>query len=200
MGLAMCKSLTVEDMRKLAISFRERAQKTRMPLTSVHATRMFSMTLLFPPVHRLALQELCFGKDIEQMTFLYQEQQSQIAVQMRNNHFLQRIGQYLKQTGADFKLGVLTPDRSLAIELLVTEKEDTYAIIPVFPTSKNRNGGTVLLGETGLAKMLIESQGMKYGGILEWTSGRPHAKAAVATDKDIVGEDQTVERVDRAYS
>lgn len=190
----------MEDMRKLATSFRERAEKTRMPLTSVHASRMFTMTLLFPAVHCLELQQLCFGKDIEQMTFLHQEQQSQIAVQMRNNHFLQRIGHHLKRTGANFKLGALTADRNLAIELLVTEKEDTYAIIPVYPTSRNRNGGTVLLGETVLARLLIESQGLKYGGILEWTSGRPQNKAEVTTNSDTGDGNQNVENVEKVYS
>ncbi|GMH43639.1 hypothetical protein BSKO_11561 [Bryopsis sp. KO-2023] len=171
LGLAMCKVLTSEDMRKLGESFRERSIKTGMAMDSLHADRMFTLTLLFPAEERLRFQQMCFGPNLEKATEARQERQSQIAVQMRGNHFLQRVGRHLEKAGASYKIGVISVDRNLAFELLVTEGEETYALIPVFPMSKNRNDGSVLLGETILARQLIERQGLRFGGVLEWSSG-----------------------------
>lgn len=200
MGLAMCKVLTIEDMRKLGSSFRERALKTSMPIESLHNDRMYMLTLLFPPIHRLQLQERCFGPDMDKIAALRQERQSQIAVQMRGNPFLQRVGRHLEKQGVPCEIGVLSADRSLAVELMVTEKDETYALIPVFPSSKNRNDGTLPLGETILAQMLIEGVGMKYGGVLDWSSGRaPSSEERQQVDNPAV-EDENVDGAESPQS
>lgn len=173
MGMAMLNSLGLEDMHHLSKSFHTAtsSQPQKKPL-AVYSDQLITLTLLFPREHRPGLHQEAFGDLTSEIIKAHQERQAQIALLMKHNKFLKLIAKQLDKVSPKYEIGILTDDRNLALEIMVQDGDSRYCVIPVYPMSKIRNREDENLGEVRIAKKIVEVQGVKFGGFLEWVAPR----------------------------
>ncbi|CAD7702483.1 unnamed protein product [Ostreobium quekettii] len=168
-GLAMMGALERGDMERACRRFQKLLAKVAMP--SVALDRVVALTMLFPGEERAELQGLLFGESRDRLRKEREVWQAEVAHRMRTNSFITSISAQLEELSIYHQVGSVLGGGQLAVELLVEKEGRMHGLVPVHSMSVNRNGGSIVLGEVGLARRLLEAQELPIAGLIsmaEW--------------------------------